>query len=42
MRQIQPETGESLLFCFQNTKPIEFGMFIYLLFELLYQRDYQR
>ena len=41
MRQIQPETGESLLF-FQNTNPIIFVLFISLFFDLLYQRGYQR
>ena len=39
MRQIQPETGEYLVF-FQNTNPIIFGTFISLLFDLLYQRGY--
>ena len=41
IRQIQPETGESLAL-FQNTNPIIFFTFISLLFDLLYQRGYQR
>ena len=41
MRQIQPETGEYLVF-FQNTNPIVFDTFIYLFFDLLYQRGYRR
>ena len=42
MRYIHPEKGESFVCFFQNTKPILFGMFIYLFFDLLYQRGYQR
>ena len=38
--QIQPETGESLVF-FQNTNSIIFVMFISLFFDSLYQRGYQ-
>ena len=41
MSQIQPETGESLVF-FLNTNPAKFVMFISLLFDLMYQRGYQR
>ena len=41
MRQLQPETGESLVI-FQNTNPIVFVMIIYLLFDLFYKRVYQR
>ena len=41
MRQLRTETWESLVF-FQNTNPIIFGMFIYLFFDLLYQKGYQR
>ena len=41
MRQIQPETGEYLVF-FQNTNPIIFVTFISLFYDLLYQRGYQR
>ena len=41
MRQLRPETGESLAIFFQNTDPIVF--FIYFsIFDLLYQRGYQR
>ena len=36
MRQIQPETGESLTI-FQNTNPIVFVMFLSLSFDLLNQ-----
>ena len=41
MRQIHPETGEYLAI-FQNTNPILFFMFLFVLFDLLYQRGYQR
>ena len=41
MRQIQRETGESLVF-FQNTNPKLCIMIIYLFFDLLDQRGYQR
>ena len=41
MRQIQTETGESLAI-FQNNNPIVFVMCISLLFDLLYQRGYQK
>ena len=41
MRQLRPETGESLAI-FQNNDPIVFVTFISLFFELLYQRGYQR
>ena len=41
MWQIKIEAGESLEI-FQNANTIVFVMFIYLLFELLYQRGYQR
>ena len=41
IRQIHPETGESLAF-FQNTNPIIFVTFISLFFDLLYQRGYQK
>ena len=41
MRQLQPETGKSLVI-FQNTNPIVFVMIIYLLFDLFYKRVYQR
>ena len=41
MRQIRPETGESLAI-FQDTDPIVFVTFISLFFDLLYQRGYQR
>ena len=40
IRQIQPETGECLVF-FQNTHTIIFVMIISLFFDLLYQRGYQ-
>ena len=40
MRQLRPETGESLA-NFQNTDPIVF-FWIFLFFDLLYQRGYQR
>ena len=40
MRQINPETGESIVF-FQNTNPIIFVTFVSLFFDLLYQRGYQ-
>ena len=42
MRQLQPKTGESLAVFFQNTNTIVFVLFIFLLFDLLYQRGYQR
>ena len=41
MRQLRPETGESLT-NFQNTDPIVFVLFISIFFDLLYQREYQR
>ena len=41
MRQLRPETGESLAL-FQNTDPIVFVLFISYIFDLLYQRGYQR
>ena len=41
IRQIQPETGEYLMF-FQSTNPIIFVKFVSLFFELLYQRGYQK
>ena len=40
MRQLRPETGESLAIL-QNTDPIVFVLFI-IIFDLLYQRGYQR
>ena len=40
LRQIQPETGESLVF-FLNTDPVIFVTFISLFFDLSYQRGYQ-
>ena len=40
MRQIQPETRESLFF--QNNNPIVFVMFISLFFDVLYQRGHKR
>ena len=41
MRQLRPETGESLAI-FQNTNPIVFVTLISLFFDLLYQRGHQR
>ena len=40
MRQLRPETGESLAM-FQNTNPIVLVFYLFI-FELLYQRGYQR
>ena len=40
MWQLRPEIGESLAI-FQNTDPIVFVLFIYLFFELLYQRGFR-
>ena len=41
MRQLRPETGESLAI-FQNTDPIVFFFVYFSIFDLLYQRGYQR
>ena len=40
MRQLWPETGECLA-TFQNTNTIVFVLFIFIIFDLLYQRGYQ-
>ena len=40
MRQLWPETGECLA-TFQNTNTIVFVLFVFLIFDLLYQRGYQ-
>ena len=41
MRQLRPETGESLAICFKTLIQL-YLFYLFSIFDLLYQRGYQR